>query len=1032
MEESEVELPMRVDRMVQKICFHQCLPPLDTESRKILACIGEDNSMHMLKIISQARIKTFSGFINHLAQNYKPQSLSQSINSPAATDDFVVRSPFPEHLLRSPSSDSEARTPLAMSGSSSSSNVQRTCTPGAEHLLTSPCSSSGNSYTPPRKKLEFSSPIDTNQGSTSTISKQWRLLFQLEFRRIFLLLNYIGRKKLEDLVSVEDAYQILEMKDEPMEKFESYVWNKYGCLLVGNELPDRRRHTNWESGKTHHYYCHVFQDGSLSFQGPYLNTTETLLHRTLGDENVLIVRFEEQRGVSTYSPGNHKALYHKIARKGILIGQRRYRFFVFKVGERKGKKSYPITSDVNCYFVRMELIAPCGEKKPYILLNKTMHQARCLFMHLHTTPNLAKYASRCSLVLSQTTRLDVDLDSVHIEEIEDIPCRNENGFSVCNEDGDLLIHTDGTGFISEDLAMLCPNANYISKKKSKMEDGTFEGLIDAYVNEPPLLIQCRLFHKGRAVKGTLLLNKKLPPQTIQIRPSMIKVEVDPTWKGVPSVNSLEVVNISRKPGTSRLSKLLIPLLNIGGVPDQFFLHTLAVALEDTQRLFYNKRSAVKASMNLGTLDDDATTAKIILSGVPLNEACVQSRLSKLAMEERKGLRKGKLPISESFLLMGTADPTGLLNSDQVCIILENGQISGKVLVYRHPGLHFGDIHVMNAVYLEEMENVVGDAKYGILFSTKGPRSVASEIANGDFDGDMYWVSKNKQLLQHYKQSAPWKREHPSSLPKNPKEPPRRPCDFTSDELEHELFELFLNSKNQNITMGIAANSWQAWTDKFLTASDDDEKKYLKEKMLKLIDLYYDALDAPKSGEEVMIPRELIAGSFPHYMEQSKEYHSCSVLGQICAAVEKFRSKSMSRCEIRKLPLFEQVSIPAASLKLWKERYDNYREDMTDALSSNSQSERNLAGDVINKYKEILYGTVDFKATTRNMNDINEDALALYNVCYDFAKSKGDVAKCNFVWKVAGPALCQIYTTKALNSERSMFYGLPSVLAEILN
>lgn len=53
-------------------------------------------------------------------------------------------------------------------------------------------------------------------------------------------------------------------------------------------------------------------------------------------------------------------------------------------------------------------------------------------------------------------------------------------------------------------------------------------------------------------------------------------------------------------------------------------------------------------------------------------------------------------------------------------------------------------------------------------------------------------------------------------------------------------------------MGIAANSWQAWTDKFLTASDDDEKKYLKEKMLKLIDLYYDALDAPKSGEEVTI------------------------------------------------------------------------------------------------------------------------------------------------------------------------------------
>lgn len=67
------------------------------------------------------------------------------------------------------------------------------------------------------------------------------------------------------------------------------------------------------------------------------------------------------------------------------------------------------------------------------------------------------------------------------------------------------------------------------------------------------------------------------------------------------------------------------------------------------------------------------------------------------------------------------------------------------MVYRYPGLHFGDIHVLNAVYLKELEDVVGNAKFGIFFSTKGLRSVASEIANGDFDGDMYWVSKNNQV-----------------------------------------------------------------------------------------------------------------------------------------------------------------------------------------------------------------------------------------------------------------------------------------------
>lgn len=60
---------------------------------------------------------------------------------------------------------------------------------------------------------------------------------------------------------------------------------------------------------------------------------------------------------------------------------------------------------------------------------------------------------------------------------------------------------------------------------------------------------------------------------------------------------------------------------------------------------------------------------MIFSGVPLDEPCVQYRLSRLATEERKGLQGGKLPISESFYLMGTTDPTGQLNSDEVCVIL---------------------------------------------------------------------------------------------------------------------------------------------------------------------------------------------------------------------------------------------------------------------------------------------------------------------------------------------------------------------------
>ncbi|KAL2500915.1 putative RNA-dependent RNA polymerase 5 [Forsythia ovata] len=122
--------------------------------------------------------------------------------------------------------------------------------------------------------------------------------------------------------------------------------------------------------------------------------------------------------------------------------------------------------------------------------------------------------------------------------------------------------------------------------------------------------------------------------------------------------------------------------------------------------------------------------RMISSGIPLYEPYLQLCLSRLVKDDKLKLKKGRIPIGESFYLMGTADPTGVLNNDEVCVILESGQISGKVLVYRNPGLHFGDVHILDAVYVEELQEVVGNAKYGIFFSTKGGRSAAYEMATG--------------------------------------------------------------------------------------------------------------------------------------------------------------------------------------------------------------------------------------------------------------------------------------------------------------
>jgi RNA-dependent RNA polymerase len=68
-----------------------------------------------------------------------------------------------------------------------------------------------------------------------------------------------------------------------------------------------------------------------------------------------------------------------------------------------------------------------------------------------------------------------------------------------------------------------------------------------------------------------------------------------------------------------------------------------------------------------------------------------------------------------------------------------------VLVYKHPGLHFGDIHVLTSRYIKDIDEAVGHSRYAILFPTSGPRSLADEMANSDYDGDMYWVSINAQV-----------------------------------------------------------------------------------------------------------------------------------------------------------------------------------------------------------------------------------------------------------------------------------------------
>ncbi|KAK1313450.1 putative RNA-dependent RNA polymerase 4 [Acorus calamus] len=447
-------------------------------------------------------------------------------------------------------------------------------------------------------------------------------------------------------------------------------------------------------------------------------------------------------------------------------------------------------------------------------------------------------------------------------------------------------------------------------------------------------------------------------------------------------------------------------------------------IEDAQHASLNKKAALAVAQRHGDMDN-FLVSRMILCGIPLDEPYLQLRLSEHMNSEKKGLKNFKLPINDSYYLMGTVDPTGTLSCNQVCVILDSGQVSGEVLVYKHPGLHFGDVHVLTAIYVKDMEDIIGNAKYAIFFPTKGQRSLADEIANSDFDGDMYWVSRNSELLNYFRVSKPWERIYPkpTSLPKSTR--------LSPEELEEELFSHFLMTRfTPSYAISEAADSWLAYMDRLLTLSDEcvEEKECLREKMLQLVDIYYDAVDAPKSGLKVEVPNELKTERFPHFMDRGNSYNSTSVLGLLYDIANSFGNVELPSIEIRHLPCFSG-DVPQGCLDLWSQHYSTYRSEMWSAMSIADMDFRNIAADeVIQKYKQILYGAMEFNESTRDREDIFKEAIAIYQVTYNYAKAEGDVGKCRFAWSVAGHALCAFH---AIEQEKDAILCVSSVLRDIL-
>ncbi|KAK9026934.1 hypothetical protein V6N11_066790 [Hibiscus sabdariffa] len=886
----DVILSPTVEALISRICREKNQPPLPNSTKQALAERGEETSLKILQIIQRSDIRTtFNQYALYLIRESNDNGSPQRRSNPSPSNSSPFSSPTKpcRLMMSSPANLGEG-----------SVNFASTSAPVI-----------------PIK----SSP--TIAGGEEGFSTQLEALGELEFRKAFLVLSYIGQNRLEEVITAEE---IQSYKNLAMDVFERKVWGSLGQLYAP---ADRVKSLEWESGKTYEYQCHVNENGSYRFKGPYFERTRSHLQRVLGDDNVLDVKFEKD---SKSKVGSDFVEFKKIAKEGILVGLRRYRFFVH-YGVRSPKSVYACP-----YPTKYDQVYGQG--------------------------------SRFSLILSKTMKLEVDLTNVVFDVKRDERCTDNKGNFVFDKDGKYRIHTDGTGFISEDFALKCPKNvfkgsimnganNEIRTIGALMGESPDMESTESHRGVPPLLLQVRFFYNGYGIKGTLLVNKKLPPRTIQVRDSMIKVSQDLNPSNYRTINSLEVVKTSNQPKRTNLSRNLIMLLSHGGVPDDFFIDILKNALEESQRGFSNKRTALKVALNRGGMDE-LGVAKMILSGIPLDESFLQYRMSIMLNEDRKNLLGGKLPITESYYLMGTVDPSKTLKSGEVSIILDNGQISGKVLVYHSPGVHFGDVHVLTARYVDGLNEYVGHAKYAIFFPCDGPRSLADEMAGGDFDGDMFFVSQNPQLLDYFKVSEPWEEE--CSTPEGPSP---RPSELSDEELESVLFDSFLKARFQPRSM----NYLHHFDNGYIVTSSHTSGRFC------LINLYYEALDASKSGKEVVIPEELRVAVFPHYMERENTFKSTSILGKIYDYVKSYQEE-VSKKEVRKLPCFDIGVLEEECREKWTALYEEYRKDMADAQKFPSKEQIDAASNAVyDKYKKELYGALELEERERPMGKIRKEA-----------------------------------------------------------
>ncbi|XP_029201631.2 uncharacterized protein LOC114966061 isoform X2 [Acropora millepora] len=428
-------------------------------------------------------------------------------------------------------------------------------------------------------------------------------------------------------------------------------------------------------------------------------------------------------------------------------------------------------------------------------------------------------------------------------------------------------------------------------------------------------------------KGVLALDPKLSEKTAVFRPSMRKFE--------SPHRRLEVLQTSR-PQPVFLNHQLIILLSSLGIPDEVFINLQRRMLDRLAGMLVDEKLATQ-QLASGAKTDIAYK-RLSEAGLQLtNEPFFKSLLVALYKERMQNLLKRArilLPTSEARLMIGVMDETGILEPGQVFVqysLVSNEAdtfmefskssrqtLTGPVVVTRNPCLHPGDVRQLTAVSVPQLAHFVDC----IVFPNHGPRPHPSEMAGGDLDGDMYFVSWMTDLLPRRPSFPPMNYKAPlNKEDKEVKEP------ITVSHMTKYVVEYIRYDK-----LGVIGNAHKAQA--------DSQKEGVKSSVcLDLAERHSRAVDAPKTGDWPDMPKEAKVTVFPDFMMKSDKpsYASDKVLGKLYRECRAFKNSIARDIRVKKSQVDPGFLVPG-----FQEYQQEARETYED-YSNQLQALMNLYG-----------------------------------------------------------------------------------------